>query len=482
MECRIKRVLAIRTLQAGIMLMLASTANSTGLIDRMHSLVEQAWEDEYIPDSGIPTTPLTDFDNFEVTELFRAVTIEELEAAITDGYPMPWLEETLKDETIPWEDRYWLDRRIRAAIAQNTHTFFTTSGSPVQIDADCIFPGELYWQEHMIVDPAGWNVPEGLNRPAELESWDIGHLLNPYGHRVGEIAVPIPFVALSRDASTAVVASGGNSIMMPRAQPYACFMSSDGSFIEVPLDSIGRYYASISQDGNTVALSCIDRFQLSTIERETQIGPVYIFDSKGNIERTISPPYQLVGNWTPAISSDGNFLCLAARHGNTCLIDCISGTVNVIDNSSIIYNQSTAQYSFSPDCDFLNLGGLTTGRVIELSNGREFIYEDTEPLDDEEQPSTVVCSSNDRICTTLTTERGDRPNFFRELIVYINQKNIYSTRIPASSMTFPSQTDVSPNGYYLFLNSIEASHGHPSTTGTPDVYNLPVMVMQIESR
>ncbi|MCD4708815.1 MAG: hypothetical protein K8S62_13865, partial [Candidatus Sabulitectum sp.] len=77
METGVRKIVRIRILQAGILLLLASTANSTGLIDRIHSIAEQAWEDEYIPDSGLPTVPLTDYDNFEVTELFRAVTIEE---------------------------------------------------------------------------------------------------------------------------------------------------------------------------------------------------------------------------------------------------------------------------------------------------------------------------------------------------------------------------------------------------------------------
>ena len=50
----------------------------------------------------------------EVAELFPGRTLEELEAALVDGYPMPWLAEVLADSTIPEDDRYWLDCRMRA--------------------------------------------------------------------------------------------------------------------------------------------------------------------------------------------------------------------------------------------------------------------------------------------------------------------------------------------------------------------------------
>jgi len=62
--------------------------------------------------------------NIEVVEVFRAETPEELEVSLTDGYPMPWLEEILNNESIPEEDRYWLDCRVRAVIAQDLHLFF----------------------------------------------------------------------------------------------------------------------------------------------------------------------------------------------------------------------------------------------------------------------------------------------------------------------------------------------------------------------
>ncbi|MFO8184256.1 MAG: hypothetical protein R6U39_08790, partial [Candidatus Aegiribacteria sp.] len=96
-----------------------------------------------------------DNSNVEVIELLRIESPEELEAELTDGYPMPWLEEILNDESIPEEDRYWLDCRIRAHIARHLHRFYDRNGNPVEIEAEWISPGEHYWQEHMMVNPVG---------------------------------------------------------------------------------------------------------------------------------------------------------------------------------------------------------------------------------------------------------------------------------------------------------------------------------------
>ncbi|NOQ23213.1 MAG: hypothetical protein GQ565_11270 [Candidatus Aegiribacteria sp.] len=472
----------MRIIIAGIVCLLASSLSAFDLIDTVQSLRQKAWESEYIPESTIPVVPLTDYDEFEVTELFRAVTIEELEASLTDGYPYSWLEETLRDESIPWEDRYWLDRRVRAAISQNLHVFYDTENNPVHVDADAIFPGEYYWREHMIVDPAGWNVPEGAERPVAAAWWDIGHLLNSFGRRVGNMALPVPTMVMSRDGEVSVISTGGNSPENPGEQPYACFMFSDGAFLEVPLDEIGMYSATVSQDGSIAAFSCVHRGTPSSIEGENSMVPVYIFDRDGNLERTIIPPVQLEWCWRPTISSDGNYLCHMAYRASACLIDCINGTYKVLNKPDDVYDQVTGSYSFSPDDSFLDLGGLTTGRSIDMNNHSQLFYRETEPCDSDEMPRTVVHSSNQHTCTALTTRRGNRPDFYWEMIIYIDDQNIYSNRITADVSYFPIQTEVSPNGMYLFINPIEACHGYPSTFGYEAVFNLPMIIMQIESR
>ncbi|MCD4849086.1 MAG: hypothetical protein K8R76_12970 [Candidatus Aegiribacteria sp.] len=480
----------MRILIAGIVCLLASSLSALDLIDTVQSLRQQAWESEFIPESTVPVVPLTDYDEFEVVELFRAETIEELEASLVDGYPYPWLKETLKDETIPWEDRYWLDRRVRSAISQNLHVFFDTEGNPVHVDADGIFPGEFYWREHMIVDPAGWNVPEGAERPVDLDEWDIGHLYDPYGNRVGEIAVPVPrVVALSRDASIGVITSGGNGIYNFTNQPYACFMYPDGSFLEVPFDSIGMYDAIVSPDGSLIAFFCVERLFLPSEERQTSIVPVYLFDKNSNLIRTITPPVPLRWSERPAISEDGSYICHQAIGANTCLIDCSEGTARIIEKPSNYYDQSTSNYSFSPDGEYICLGGSTTGRILELTNSDDMnTYSETEPIAGDRNTRTVVCCSNDQFSTTLTTRRGSTPDFYHELVVYVDDKAIFSGRIPPEGLTYTIQTEVSPNGYYLLVNPANAANGEPIAYGglppgiRMGIYNLPLIAMQIKVR
>lgn len=112
----------------------------------------------------------------------------------------------------------------------------------------------------------------------------------------------------------------------------------------------------------------------------------------------------------------------------------------------------------------------------------ETLYTETEPLDSDEQPSTKVCSSNDQICTTLTTRRGNRPEFYNELKIFIGQRNVHSSRITIGIIDVPIQTEASPNGYYLLVNPVDAAHGFPSVHGYPRIYNLPLIALQIEGR
>lgn len=472
----------MRIFIAGVVCLLASSLSASNLFDTVQSLRQQAWESEYIPESTVPVIPLTDYDEFEVVELYRAETIEELEASLTDGYPYTWLEETLRDETIPWEDRYWLDRRIRAAISQNLHTFYDAENNPVHVDADGVFPGEFYWREHMIVDPAGWNVPEGLERPTAAAWWDIGYIFNPFGRKVGDLALPVPMMAMSRDGEISVISTGGNSPEYPNEQPYACFMYSDGTYLEVSLDIIGMYSAIVSQDGSIAAFGCVRRGQSSVSEEENQAGPVYVFDRDANLMSTIFPPVQLEWCWRPAISADGMYLCHTARGANTCLINCINGNSEILAKPTGIHEQITNEYGFSPDGRILNLGGSTTARTMEIYSGDVQLYNETGSRDNEEQPSTVVRTSNDGTTTSLTTRRGNRPDFYWELVVYLEDQVIYSDRIIEEYRYFPIQTDVSPNGNYLIVNPQDACHGYPSAFGYEEVYNLPLIAMCIEGR
>ncbi len=482
MGCRVKKALAIRTLQAGILLLLASTANSTGLIDRMHSLAEQAWEDEYIPDSGIPAIPLTEYENFEVTELFRAVTIEELEAAITDGYPMPWLEETLKDESIPWEDRYWLDRRVRAAIAQNTHTFFNPAGNPVHIEADAVFPGELYWREHMIVDPAGWNAPDNLSRPTNLHTWDIGHLLNSFGNRIGEIALAIPIaVSISRDASVGVVPSGGNNWDHPDRQPYACFLSPDGFFREIPLSNIGTYDVELYDDATLAAFSFTED-RIRTHEEPIQYNVnVELFTGSGDFIQTVNTQLNLHYSKKGVITQDGHFLCHKAEGGNICLVNCETGESTMLEKP--VWDQNTFRFRFSSNGSNLALSGNTTDRIFDLETDEQIVLPFNALRNNFSSYSSYACVSNIGITSSIT-HLGDEASYHRYLSLEKDNTIFYSEEMLASIHTYPLEAEFSPNGLFLITNPQDAAYGAPSPfCGLPPEANgLPLIVMQIEGR
>ncbi|MBD3277973.1 MAG: hypothetical protein GF388_06725, partial [Candidatus Aegiribacteria sp.] len=142
-----------------------------------------------------------DESSLEAVEVFWAETPEELEALLVDGYPMPWLEELLNDESIPEEDRYWLDCRMRAAIARDLHTFFDRDGNPVHIECDYMHPGEDYWREHFIVNPEGESIQyDSPDLPKDITD-QPGYIVNLYGERVGELALSRSRVWLARDAS-----------------------------------------------------------------------------------------------------------------------------------------------------------------------------------------------------------------------------------------------------------------------------------------
>lgn len=464
-------------LLTSLLLVVTASSGAAGIMDTARSITEHLWEQEYIPDSGLPTVPLTEYDNFDVVELFRAETIEDLEAAMTDGYPMPWLEEILKDESIPWEDRYWLDRRVRAAIAQNTHTFFDASGNPLHVGADGIFPGELYWRENMIVDPEGWYAPEDIPRPTAVESWDIGIILNPYGRKIGEIAAAIPLaVFTSRDASTGVLVTGGNCVYDPERQPYACFLRPDGSFNEIPLSHKGTYDAALSSDGGIAAFSLTrthDRDAV-TYRGDDYTKDIEIFDGEGNLLRYIDTPINLDFNPSCAvvITQEGNYLCHQSEGVNTFVANCFSGEVIMLPKPE--WDRNTDMQSFSPDSRFLALSGATIARIYNIEEETTTMLQ--AELSRQNHRGSIVASSSGGLFASMT-----RSNLDRMSIAYLLNDEVvaeYSSHLSASI------TEFSPNGYLTINNPVDAAHGAPSPfCGSPEgTYNLPLIVIRIQGR
>ncbi len=460
----------MRIIIAGIVCLMASSLSASNLFDTVQSLRQQTWESEYIPESTIPVIPLTDYDEFEVVELFRTETIEELEASLTSGYPYPWLEETLKDESIPWEDRYWLDRRVRAAISQNLHTFFDTEGNPVHVDADEVFPGEWYWREHMIVDPEGRYAAEDAVRPVlpKVIFIDAGYILNTYGYRMGEIAVAMNGLSLSRDASIGVIAMGNEGIDdlgCWNVQYYANLLYPDGSFKAIQFDELGIYSGTISADGNVLVFFHKTRY-------DEDPGSVVIMDRNGTIQKRIPSEFHFSRMFKPPISYNGHFASCETRHPerHSAIADYVDGDI-YIDTEHTGSDRNTDYCTFSPDGNFLCIGGLCKGRVVDLRGGSEYVYPETAPREDYVDQTRVSCS-NSRIVTAIIVTRRSRGQFnYVELNIYIND-TLACTQPVEIGRTSIQAPEVSPNGHYLLMN--------PLSSGGECRIPMPLLVMNVQ--
>ena len=455
----------MRIIIAGVICLLASSLSASDLFDVVQSLREQAWESEYIPESTVPVVPLTDYDEFEVIELFRAETIEELEASLTDGYPYPWLEETLRDESIPWEDRYWLDRRIRAGISQNLHVFYDTENNPVHVDADGIFPGEFYWREHMIVDPAGLNIPEDAERPVyntrEFNRIDTGLIYNPFGRVVGNLAMP--YGTLSRNASIGAFASTleGDGMGDYDDQYYAVLLYSDGSFTEVELEGIGGYHGTVSQDGSTIAFfrHGSERFGLDSY--------VDILDRQGMLVDRIHSDVHF-SSVPPDISFNGHYASCNIQGGHTALVDCWRGEVVLVTEETGT-DRSTTWTSFSPDGEYFCVGGGAKGRVINTATLENHVYPETAIRDGSGDGTRVNCS-NARILTTLITTREiSREISSLELRLLVGDQQVYFSDLNESGyLGHGCNAEVSPNGHLVLVSRLRGS--------------IPLVVIRISGR
>ncbi|NOQ23134.1 MAG: hypothetical protein GQ565_10875 [Candidatus Aegiribacteria sp.] len=440
----------MRIIIAGIVCLLASSLSAFDLIDTVQSLRQKVWESEYIPESTIPVVPLTDYDEFEVTELFRAVTIEELEASLTDGYPYPWLEETLRDESIPWEDRYWLDCRMRAAISQSLYRFYDTENNPVQIEVDDITPGEYYWREQMIVDPAGLSIPEDAERPVyntrEFNRIDTGLIYNAFGRVVGNLAMP--YGTLSRDASIGAFASTqeGTGMGDYDDQYYAVLLYPDGSFTEVELEGIGGYHGTVSQDGSTIA------FFRHGSDSHGIDSYIDILDRQGMLVDRIQSEVDF-SSVPPSLSFNGHYASCWVDGGHTALVDCWQGKVIHVTQETGT-DRSTTRSSFSPDGEYFCIGGLARGSVLNISTGENYQYPETEPRAGSNDKTRVSCS-NARIVTALITARREVSQRISslELRLLTGDKQIYFNDLNERGyLGRGCDVEVSANGNLILVN------------------------------
>ena len=373
----------------------------------------------------------------EIVEVFRAETTEELEAALTDGYPMPWLEDILSDESIPEEDRYWLDCRVRAEIAQDLQLFFNEDGEPIHYEADRIRSGEDYWRECFIINLPGQD--SQVSNPPEGQNAGVGILVDRYGNTIGEVAVSNAFSQLSRDGSVGVTQSGiqdmrsfGPGLM------NLCFFYPDRSFIEFPIHHY-RITETVSQSGRIVAASCYDRDSADGMNHR-----LYVFDNNANlIFEKILELRPSNSRRAIAISSDDEYLAVST-------LDLPTGRYPVM-----LYDVKTGEVlhewdltlgnilSFSPDSRYLCIaGGGGAGIVVDCESGEviwsRFLNE-PERGSEIEQVRNLYCTNDVEIVYWLATEMSST-----EFWPMLSDGN---TNITVTDSIF-GRPSISPNGYF----------------------------------
>ena len=420
----------MRILIAGIMCLLASSASASVFNDVIESLAERAAE------ASISS-------EVEVVELFHAETPEELEAALTDGYPMPWLEEILNDESIPEEDRYWLDCRVRAHVAKYLHRFYDRDGNPVEVEAEWISPGEHYWQEHLMVNPVGEDYGFG-ETPDYLPDFtgEPGTIMNLYGEQTGEMALTQRGIIMSRDGSIGVLKTGPADIFTPPpyALNYVCLIYSDGTFREIETDFIREWeHITVSQDGELIVACCID------MERDRPNGYIQAFDKEGNTLFTTEIGGTAAAR--PAISPDNRYIAVPLQ--------------SPIPRSIVILDATTGellrrfqdlwanQVAFSPDGERTAYAGSATGvGVLDLYIPVDgWNYNVVELRSDNAWYSALsLCSVNNLIGLYIKTGRSSYPFY---TIVQNSGEEVF--RSEASNL------DLSPNGRFaMCFNSRRA--------------------------
>ena len=433
-----------------LLLTTAIPSYSGAITDSFQSIAEQAWMEQYIPRSDEETQPLTNYDNFEVTELFRAETIEDLEASLTDGYPMPWLEEILKDTTIPWEDRYWLDCRVRAAMVRDLHLFYDKNGSTVSIEYDYLHPGEDYWRENFIINPPGesywYDSPDLPTRIADQP----GYIMNLYGEKVGDIAMTRCRVWLSRDASAAITTTG----IEPggyRAD-NACFLYPDGSFIEREIDGIFVQFA-LSESGNVAVFYSADEHTPDSHE-----WMLYAFDSSGDlIFQRLMPSSPTSGPAKPAISPDDSYIAVSLYGAEVWLLDAHTGEVLQTWGGGGQENRENwvwgSQLYFTPDSRYLCTDG---GNILDCETGQDIFQLPETPSQIHTTETTYSTGRNtfnassganlvsNLYWTCLRSNRGRAPNVDTYTVEIRNHSGELLYSEPCNWRPY-----LSPNGVFL---------------------------------
>lgn len=335
-----------------ICLFAAASGNEQGLLGKLSDMTEGSQE------SSEEATAT------EVIEIFRAETSEELEAAISDGYPMPWLEEVLSDTSIPEEDRLWLDHRMRAAIAQELHVFFDEDGERTSYDAEWILPSEDYWRETFLVATTG---RESVSYSVDFGGTFGGRpatIVDANGEPLGEVARAGLLINGSRDGS--LYASALNQVS-GNAQRLMLFYP-DGTYFVSPIEmDYGR--CGVSPSGEYVILAARGRRDGDPPHR------AILLNRSGEIvwERELELPP--IGNPTPMISSNDRYCVITSTASGP--EDRLNVLIQVLDMGNgeelwRIEDPTGTFLSFSPDGGVLLIPGRRLDvHAIDINTSRD---------------------------------------------------------------------------------------------------------------
>ncbi|PIE52634.1 hypothetical protein CSA37_05230 [Candidatus Fermentibacteria bacterium] len=293
-----------------------------------------------------------------VEEVFSVDTPEEMEAALADGYPMLWLEELLNDKSIPEEDRYWLDCRVRALIAQEFHRFYSEDGVPIEVEADKIRYGESYWQEHFIIDLPGELLPGERNPETNLWN-ESGFVYNRFGEKTGDLALIDPIMELSRDGTCAALIASSEDDVPEFEAGYLFLLNSDEGSFSMYSEKLYFPECSISPLGDYTVVS-----------RQTGAdspNPLSLFDSRANLLWTLSTKANIPAGVNPCISPEGNYCLIASAEGNTAPWTRYCQLFSIPDGEEISVSTSelSSKLSWSPNGEYY----FTGSDYLSILNG-----------------------------------------------------------------------------------------------------------------
>ena len=349
--------------------------------------------------------------------------VEEFNGMAAQGYSAFGIEFYLEDESIPLEDRHWLNCRLRSAIAQMTHIVYTDEGTAINLDADWVYPGESYWQEVLIVNPPGDNKSENnFTDQVTIEGYsESGYLIDVYGNRVGNIALASKHAKLSRSGQSGAIQTGTRAWNNPVGDMYFTNLSSDGRVIPYYINS--EYYSSrlsnnISHDGHISVWNKFNR----------EISTLVLMDESGQVTKEVEIPWPL---YATSISPNNQFVAFSGLSGTG------SGIYRLPSDELILFEHGDAREPYiSPNSKYIV---LTSAYLDEYS-----IIFDTVTYEGYKVSNNLVVHPN-------PTRHVGRFSVSNDLDVLSVNGQVFLHGKEIISLPEYMESDVSPNGYFVLM-------------------------------